>query len=266
MRRAAFFDLDKTVIARASMVAYGRPLFREGLLSATALARALTMQLVYLHFGAGDSRMQKTRQRVLELAKGADRDELARLVRETLGEVIEPIIFVEALDLIEGHRAAGDLVFIVSASPEEIVVPLAELLGADGAIASRAVVDDDGRYTGEIERYAYGPAKAEAIRDEAGHRGIDLAQSFAYSDSMTDLPMLEAVGHPRAVNPDRALARTAEEREWPILNFTSPVRLRDRMPVPAFSTAAITGVALAAATGAAFYAWRHTQHRLSAAS
>jgi HAD superfamily hydrolase (TIGR01490 family) len=256
--KAAFFDLDKTIIARASMVAYGRPLLREGLLSATALARAMIMQVAYLHFGAGEERMAKIREKVLEVAKGADKREVARLVRETLGDVIEPIIFAEALDLIESHRAAGHLVFIVSASPEEIVLPLVEYLGATGAIASRAVVDEEGRYTGELELYVFGPAKARAIRDVAEHSGVDLSESYAYSDSITDIPMLEEVGHPYAVNPDRALAKVAADRGWEVLHFTNPVRLRDHMPAPpGLQAAAVTGVALAAATGAALYAWRH---------
>ena len=121
---------------------------------------------------------------------------MSRIVRETLDEVVEPIIYAEALELLEQHHASGRKTYLVSASPEEIVQPLAEYLGVDGAIASRAVVDLDGRYTGEMAFYAYGPFKAEAMRDLAAFEGIDLAASYAYSDSYTDVPMLEAVGHP----------------------------------------------------------------------
>ncbi len=104
--------------------------------------------------------------------------------------------------------------------------------------------------------YAYGPFKAVAIEDLARREGIDLSASFAYSDSYTDAPMLEIVGHPVAVNPDRVLARLAREREWEIAEFTRPVRLRDRVPVPSLpAAAAVAGVA-AAATGAAVLAWR----------
>ena len=92
-----------------------------------------------------------------------------------------------------------------------------------------AEVDDEGRYTGRMAFYAYGPDKAEAMVELAARTGIDLAASTAYSDSATDLPMLEAVGHPVAVNPDRALAKVAREREWEMRQFTKPVRLRDRM-------------------------------------
>ena len=102
--------------------------------------------------------------------------------------------------------------YLISASPEEIVAPLARYLGVDDAIASRAKLDDDGRYTGEVEFYSYGPFKAEAMVHAAAMYGIDLDASYAYSDSATDLPMLEVVGHPVAVNPDRELARVARAR------------------------------------------------------
>jgi len=255
---AAFFDLDKTVIARASIAAFGLPLYRGGLVSRSTVARGLATQFVYLHLGASDARLERIRESVLALAKGWDRDEVARIVRETLEEVVDPIIYAEAMDLIAEHRAAGRRVYLVSASPEEIVEPLATHLGVDGALASRAVVDADGRYTGAMAFYCYGPYKAEAIRELAVAEQIDLASSYAYSDSYTDVPMLEVVGHPVAVNPDRVLARLARERHWPVLTFDHPVRLRDRMPVPSWPVAAAG--AAAAATGAAVVLWR--LHRL----
>ena len=121
---------------------------------------------------------------------------------------------------------------IISSSPVEVVEPLAEFLGADEAIGTRAEVDADGNYTGELEFYSYGEYKAEAIRELAALENIDLDASYAYSDSVTDLPMLELVGHPVAVNPDKDLVREAKEREWEIRVFARPVRLRDRVPVP----------------------------------
>jgi len=254
---AAFFDLDKTVIARASIAAFGRPFYRGGLISRTTVVRALVSQFVYLHLGASEEKLHKIRESMLVLTRGWDKSQVSRIVREALDEVVEPIIFAEALELIETHRAEGRRVYLVSASPEEIVLPLADYLGVDGAIASRAVVDADGRYTGEMAFYAYGPYKAQAMRELAAAQGIDLERSYAYSDSYTDVPMLEAVGHPVAVNPDRVLARLARERGWEIVQFTRPVRLRDRVPVPSLPTAAaVTGVALAA-TGAALLARRH---------
>jgi HAD superfamily hydrolase (TIGR01490 family) len=255
---AAFFDLDKTVIARASMVAFGRPFYRQGLISRRLLARALYGQLVYMHLGADEAKLDRMRESVLALTKGWDRAHVSSIVREALTDVVEPIIFDEALELMAEHRAAGRKVFIVSASPEEIVVPLGEFLGVDEAIASRARVKD-GRYTGEMEFYAYGANKANAMRRVADNQGIDLSRSFAYSDSATDIPMLEVVGHPVAVNPDRILLKVARERQWEVRRFVRPVRLRDRVPVPpAGPTAAVAATALAGA-GAAFVWWK--RHR-----
>jgi len=229
--RAAFFDLDKTVIAKASIAAFGRPFRRGGLINRRVVLRAVIGQLIFLQFGADEARLARIRESMLALTKGWERDRVRDIVRETLLEVIEPLIYAEALELMEEHRVQGDRVFLVSASPEEIVGPLGELLGVDGAICSRAEVDDEGRYTGEMAFYAYGPTKAEAIGELAERSGIDLSSSWAYSDSATDLPMLEAVGHPVAVNPDRPLAKAARERGWDIRQFTKPVRLRDRMTV-----------------------------------
>jgi len=256
---AAFFDLDKTVIARASIAAFGHTFYTGGLISRATVLRALASQLVYLHLGASEQKLAKIRESVLELTRGWDQREVARLVREALDDVVEPIIYAEALELIEKHQAEGRRTYLVSASPEEIVQPLAEYLGVDGAIASRAVIDLDGRYTGEMAFYAYGPYKAQSMRDLAVFEGIDLSASYAYSDSYTDVPMLETVGHPVVVNPDRVLARLARERGWEMVQFNRPVRLRDRVPVPNLPTAAaVTGVA-AAAAGAAALAWRYGQ-------
>jgi HAD superfamily hydrolase (TIGR01490 family) len=252
---AAFFDLDKTVIAKASTVAFGRPLYREGLLSRWLLLRALYAQLVYLYLGADDARLARMRNAALALTKGWNQETVRRVVRETLEEVVDPIVFEEALELIRQHHDDGRLVLIVSAAPEEIVRPLADYLGADGAIATRARLDADGRYSGELERYCYGPAKRDAIVAVAEERGIDLAASYAYSDSVTDVPMLEAVGHPVAVNPDRALLRVARTNEWDIRRFVKPVRLRDRVPMPNAAAAAGGGVTLAAVVAAVVVWW-----------
>jgi HAD superfamily hydrolase (TIGR01490 family) len=252
---AAFFDLDKTVIARASMVAFGRPLYREGLISRWLLLRALYGQLVYLYVGADEERVQRMRDAVLALTKGWDQAHIRHIVRETLTEVVEPIVYDEAVDLMREHQRAGRAVYIISASPEEIVAPLAEYLGADRVIATRSRVDDEGRYTGEVDFYAYGPHKAEAMREAAAEHGVDLAESYAYSDSATDLPMLEVVGHPVAVNPDRELARIAKEREWEIRSFTHKVRLRDRVPLPPAKPTAAVGGGLVAASAAVIVWW-----------
>lgn len=246
---AAFFDLDKTVIARASMVAFGRSFRQAGMINRRVMAKAAWNGLVFHTLGADEERMRKFRESALRITRGWDHDAVGALVRDTLTDVIDPIVYDEALDLIREHRAAGRLVFIVSASPEEIVIPLATYLGADGAIASRARIDAEGNYTGEVDIYAYGPYKAEAIAEVAASRGIDLAASWAYSDSATDEPMLRAVGHPVAVNPDRDLARIATAEGWPMLTFTHRVPLRERVTLPPPGRLA-TGAAIATGVSA----------------
>jgi len=246
---AAFFDLDKTVIAKASMVAFGRPFYREGLISRRLLVRALWGQLVYMHLGASEEKLARMRESVLALTKGWEQARMRGVVEETLADVVEPIIYAEAAELIEHHRANNQLVVIVSASPAEIVEPLGRHLGVDRVIASRAEVDGDGRYTGEMAFYSYGPYKADGMRALAAELGIDLDASYAYSDSATDLPMLEVVGHPVVVNPDRVLARVAKERDWEVRQFVHPVRLRDRVPVPPAKHTAIGAATVGALAG-----------------
>jgi HAD superfamily hydrolase (TIGR01490 family) len=222
---AAFFDLDKTVISKASMMAFGGSFYRAGLIGKRALARGLWTQVIFVRFGASAETLARLRSSALALTEGWDQAQVRQIVVDALGRVIDPITYAEALELIEEHRSVGRRVYIVSAAPAEIVEPLAEHLGVHEAIASQAAVDHHGRYTGEMERYTYGPAKAEVMRLVAGRDGIDLAASWAYTDSATDLPMLEAVGHPVAVNPDRKLRRIAAQRGWSVLRF-------DRIMVP----------------------------------
>ena len=228
-KQAAFFDLDKTVIAKASMVAFGRPLYRGGLINRRTVLRALYGQLVYLHLGASEQKLERIRESLLRLTRGWEQARVAEIVSEALEQIVDPIIYAEAADLIDLHRAAGRSVVLVSAAPQEIVVPLGRYLGADATVSSRAEVDETGRYTGTMEFYAYGEYKAEAMRALSEREGIDLTESYAYSDSYTDVPMLEAVGHPVAVNPDRVLARYAREHNFEITRFVQPVRLRDRV-------------------------------------
>jgi HAD superfamily hydrolase (TIGR01490 family) len=255
LMEAAFFDLDKTVIAKASMVAFGRPLYRAGMISRWLVVRALWSQLLFEHRGADEERMRKFRQSALRITRGWDQARISAIVRETLTDVVDPIVYDEALDLIRQHKREGRRVYIVSASPEEIVAPLALYLGVDEAIASRAELDESGRYTGEVEFYSYGPFKAEAIRMAAIERDIDLDASYAYSDSATDLPMLEVVGHPFAVNPDRDLARIASERGWDVLQFRHGVPLRERVAMPPPRQTAIGAAAMVALAGAAVGGW-----------
>ena len=243
--RAAFFDLDKTVIAKSSLVALGPEFHARGLLHRRTLVWAVISQMFFLRFGADEEKLSRIRESVLKVTKGWDRTEVRALVAETINEVIEPLIYDEALELIEHHREQGDEVWLVSMAPEEIVEPFAELLGITGAIASRATIDENGKFTGAMDFFAQGENKAVAIRELAAKRDIDLASSFAYSDSETDIPMLLTVGHAYAVNPDKALTRMAHEHEWPILSFTHPVRAHDRSKshTPFLVSAVVIGIA-----------------------
>lgn len=243
--RAAFFDLDKTVIAKSSLVALGPEFHARGLLRRRTLIWAVISQMLFMRFGADDEKLTKIRESVLKVTKGWDHDEVRALVAETINDVIEPLIYDEALELIDHHLGEGDEVWLVSMSPAEIVEPFAELLGITGAISSRAKIDEFGKFTGEMEFFAQGDNKAVAMRELALKRGIDLDDSFAYSDSETDIPMLEAVGHAFAVNPDRQLTRMAHEKQWPILGFTHPVRVHDRSRshTPFLVSALVIGIA-----------------------
>jgi HAD superfamily hydrolase (TIGR01490 family) len=248
---AAFFDLDKTIVSRSSSLALSRPLYRAGMVSRGQLLRGAYAQLVYLLVGADEQKMERLKEGMLQLTKGWDREEVEQLVEQVLIDVIDPFVYQEALDLMELHRAEGRSIYIVSSSPEEVVRPLARHFGVAGVLATRARIVE-GKYTGELEFYCYGEAKADAIRELATARGIDLGSSYAYTDSATDLPMLQAVGHPVAVNPDRDLRREAEASEWDIRDFRRPVRLRTRIVQTAAHPKTRVAAGLVAAVAAAF--------------
>jgi len=228
-RTAAFFDLDKTVIAKSSVLAFSRPFYHGGLITRRAVLKSAYAQFVFLAGGADHDQMERMREYLSQLCRGWNVQQVREIVAETLHELIDPIIYEEAASLIEEHHAAGRDVVIVSSSGSEVVEPIGELLGADRVIATR-MREEDGRYTGEIDFYAYAENKASAIRELAEAEGYDLSRCYAYSDSATDLPMLEEVGHPAVVNPDRGLRKEATARDWPVLTFTRPVPLRRRMP------------------------------------
>ena len=249
---AAFFDLDKTVIDRASIAAFGRPFMKGGLINRRVVARAALSQLIYLYFGADEERLVRVRESMLALTKGWDRDQVRQIVRETLLETIEPIMYAEALELMELHRAAGHRVYLVSASPEEIVLPLTDMLGVDGAICSRGEIDDEGRYTGRMAFYAYGPEKATAMRELAA----------ASRDRPGRQQRLLGLGHRSAHARGRGPAGRRQRRPRPgqggpgagmgdDAQFTKPVRLRDRVG----RTTPVVTTSLAVA-GAALILWR----------
>jgi HAD superfamily hydrolase (TIGR01490 family) len=246
LRAAAFFDLDKTIIAKSSSLAFSKPFQAGGLISRGAMLRSAYAQFVYLVGGADHDQMEKIRAFMSQLVEGWDVATVREIVADTLHHVVDPIVYDEAVSLIEEHHAAGRDVVIVSTSGTEVVGPIGEMLGADHVVASRLEIRD-GKYTGGIEYYAYAKEKARAINRLAEERGYDLTRSYAYSDSVTDVPMLEAVGHPHAVNPDRELRKVAAAQGWPVLVFTKPIALRSRLSHPAvrptLATLAVGGLA-----------------------
>jgi HAD superfamily hydrolase (TIGR01490 family) len=257
-RAAAFFDLDKTVIAKSSALAFGRPFFNGGLINRRAVLKTAYAQLVFSLAGADAQQMERLRAQLTAMVTGWDAATVHDIVRETLHDIVDPLVYAEAADLIEEHRAAGREIVIVSSSGAEMVGPIGEMLGVDRVVATRMVVLD-GRYTGEIEFYAYGENKAAAMREVAAEGDYDLADCYAYSDSITDLPMLTAVGHPTAVNPDRGLRKAALEHGWPVLQFTRPVSMRARFSVPAAPV--VTGAAVGVGAAVVGLAW-YARHRL----
>jgi HAD superfamily hydrolase (TIGR01490 family) len=258
-RSAAFFDLDKTIIAKSSSLAFSKPFQAGGLITRGAMLRSAYAQFVYLVGGADHDQMEKIRAFMSQLVEGWDVETVKEIVAETLHHVVDPIVYDEAVSLIEEHHLAGRDVVIVSTSGTEVVEPIGEMLHADDVIASRLQIVD-GKYTGEIDYYAYAEEKARAIEALADSRGYDLADCFAYSDSITDAPMLEAVGHPHAVNPDRELRRLAASHGWPVLQFTRPVTLRSRLPVK--PTLAALTIGTAVTLGGAI--WFNRRRRLGA--
>lgn len=257
-RVAAFFDLDKTIIATSSATAFSRGFLAQGLLTRRSVVASAYAQLAYLLGGADEAATERLRAQLARTVVGWDVAQVSQVVRATLHESIDPTVYAEAVELIADHHAAGHDVVVVSASGAEVVEPIAEMLGADAAVATRMAVAD-GRYTGDIEFYAYGEHKADAIRDLAERRGYDLAACHAYSDSVTDAPMLAVVGHGHVVNPDRTLRRLAAEQGWEVLAFRRPVPLRrlDRQ-VGVTTGAVLVGVA---AVVVALWWWRRRRRR-----
>ena len=256
---AAFFDLDKTIIAKSSALAFSRPFFQEGLINRRAVLKSTYAQFMFLLAGADAEQMDRMRAHITAQCAGWDMAQVTAIVEETLHDIVNPLVYAEATELIAEHRERGDDVVVVSASGAEIVGPIAEMVGATHSLATR-MVTHNGRYTGDVEFYCAGENKAIAVRELADQRGYDLQRCHAYSDSISDMPMLEAVGHPTVVNPDRALRREAHQRGWPVLAFSDPVSLRTRIPAPSGThLAAALGLGAVAAAGVAWYGLRRRQ-------
>ncbi len=215
---AAFFDLDRTLMAGSSAFQFAKAAYRSGLMSRKDLARDAVMNLLFRLYGSTDSSTDELRDRIGKMLEGVRVRDLQRLAPEVLAGVL-PRLYPRMLEIAYEHQDAGRPIFICTAASQEMAELMAIILTFDGAVGSVSEVID-GHYTGRPGGpFTYREGKAEAIRRLAAVEDIDLAASWAYSDSESDLPMLRAVGHPVAVNPDKELGRIAREEGWEVLHF-----------------------------------------------
>jgi HAD superfamily hydrolase (TIGR01490 family) len=240
----AFFDLDRTLLRRSSALALAGSFRERGVISRRQLLQAAAWQLLFVARGASHEAVRRAAEDGLHVLAGYRPEELRELVAEAMEPVLRPLVYAEPLRLVERHRERGERVYVVSATLQEIVEAIADDLGFDGALGTICEVRD-GRYTGRALRALHADAKADCVRALAESEGLDLSACTAYSDSHTDLPFLEAVGHPVAVNPDRALRRVARERGWPVLEFSGHAypHARRRIPPAVLTAAAAAGIA-----------------------
>jgi len=218
-RAAAFFDLDKTLMAGSSGMQFARVATRHGLVGRWQLASWGLEHLRYRLRGTTDERTAEVLRVAREAISGVPLRELERMNPEVMAAIL-PRVYPQMLDEVYAHQDAGRPTFIVSAAGSGVVEPLAHVLGMDGGVGTRYEVGEDGKLTGRFDGpFVYGPGKVEAMRTFAANHEIDLAESYAYSDALSDLPMLRAVGHPVVVNPDPALAEIAEQEGWQTKRF-----------------------------------------------
>jgi HAD superfamily hydrolase (TIGR01490 family) len=237
---AAFFDLDRTLISGSSAFVLGVAAWRAKLVPTRQFVRDALSAVNFVVAGASDATSHGVRDRILGAVKGVRVDDLVALNADIVPKLMERVR-PESMRLIEQHRDAGRNTYIVSASPIELVEPLAKALGMTAGIGTRSTITD-GVYSGELDGpFCYGPGKVEAIEAVAAAERLDLDRCWAYSDSASDLPMLQAVGHPVAVNPDARLERLAAERGWPVVVFRKRTKAVIRR-----TTQAVGAVGLAA--------------------
>lgn len=244
---AAFFDLDKTIIARSSAYAFRKQFVESGLLTTSGMMQMALGQAMYISGGHDQDQMEAARDQLSAMVKGWRADHVRKIAEESLHQVISPYVYAEARELIRHHKLLGHDVIVISASASEIVEPVSAAIGVRECIATRLEVVD-GVYTGEVSFFCRGGNKAAEMRRLAAERGYDLSRCYAYSDSATDEPMLSAVGHPVAVNPDKPLRKIAEENAWPIRLFRNPEPLF-RRTAPRLT--GVVGLAVGAAALAA---------------
>jgi len=220
---AAFFDLDRTLISGSSVFAFGMAAWRHGMVTTSELMSDGINAVLFRFGGSSDEKANAVRDRILEAIRGRSVSEVEELGDEVIAQLLDAVRR-ESQALINLHDEAGRETFIVSASPIEIVRAFAEAVGLTGGVGTVSEIVN-GSYTGRLsEPFCYGKGKATAIAKLATERGYDLRLCYAYSDSISDLPMLELVGHPVAVNPDRALESIAFQRGWPIIEFSKTAK------------------------------------------
>lgn len=239
-RVAAFFDLDKTIIARSSAYAFNKQFLNQGLISASSMVQLAISQAMYISQGHDHNQMEAARDRLSSMVTGWQADHVRRIAEESLNHAIFPYVYAEARALIRTHQTLGHDVYIVSASATELVEPIAAAIGVHRTVATQLEVKD-GVYTGEVTFFCKAENKVEAIRNLAAEEGYDLEYCYAYSDSITDEPMLSAVGRPMAVNPDKSLRKLATERSWPIRDFHNPEPLFGSTPKKATALGLLAG-------------------------
>lgn len=243
---AAFFDLDRTLIAGSSAFVFARAARDAGYIRIQDFLPDVVRALKFQFLGSSDESSHGVRDRILSRVGGMNQSDLVGLNELVLPELLG-LIRPEARALLDQHHAAGRETWIVSASPIELVEPLAIALGMTGGIGTKGEVDN-GVYTGRLDGpFCYGEGKAEAITTLATQRNIDLNNSWSYSDSMSDLPMMEIVGNAVAVNPDAELAALSRSRGWPVVVFAQ----RSKMLIRRSSTitAATIGIVIAYSLG-----------------
>jgi HAD superfamily hydrolase (TIGR01490 family) len=235
---AAFFDLDKTLMEGSSAFHFGRAAYKAGMLSRGAIVRSAWANIKFRLNGSTDEGTEALMAQILEMISGRSRRELARLGPDVLAGIL-PLVYPQMLELAWSHQDAGRPAYIITAASNELAETLALVLQLDGGIGFRSELED-GVYTGRpAGPLTYREGKAQALRELAEREGIDLAASYAYSDSESDLPMLRAVGNPVVVNPDRELERVARAEDWQVMRFD---RLRRRLQV-AVAVLALGGAA-----------------------
>jgi HAD superfamily hydrolase (TIGR01490 family) len=200
------------------MFLFARGLYQRDFYRVRDIMRFAWGQAMFVIFGAErESGMHQSRDAALEFVKGRDQEELRALGREIAEDRILPRVYPDIARIVNEHMSWGDETYLVTAAPVELAEVVAQGLGMTGALGTLSELDEYGRYTGKlIGDILHGPEKAKAVAELAGRKKLDLRECSAYSDSINDLPLLETVGRPHAVNPDHRLLRTARGRGWPV--------------------------------------------------